>query len=204
MINYREDKIMDSQEINKLKQVDQIMFNLANSTDSEHDLSKAVELLKHLNLTKNLLTKQELIDAYVQNISQKMPLNVIVHFNMNTLNHYVTSNDDLENSLATDCQKDFKKYALIVLRFDNQIACWQNEKSGADYRAEVQQLDQMRTNIHNACLNDIKIINRMAANDNLPAFADTDNRALTRTDIGQAIVKLECDTTISFIAKLDD
>lgn len=61
----------------------------------------------------------------------------------------------------------------------------------------MQHLDQTRTNIHNACLSDIKIINRMAESDGLPAFADTKNRNLTRTDIGQAIVKLGCEETIA-------
>ncbi|AZA21941.1 DUF3232 domain-containing protein [Lactobacillus helveticus] len=77
---------------------------------------------------------------------------------------------------------NFKKYALIVLRFDDQIAAWRSEKSGTDYRN--QHLDQTRTNIHNICLNDIKILNRMAENDGLPAFADTKDRKLTRIDIG--------------------
>ncbi|WP_172987362.1 DUF3232 domain-containing protein [Lactobacillus helveticus] len=90
----------------------------------------------------------------------------------------------MKENLARECQTNFKKYALIVLHFDDQIATWQNEKSGADYRDAVQHLDQTRTNIHNICLNDIKILNRMAENDGLPAFADTKDRKLTRIDIG--------------------
>ena len=188
---------MNSHEIEKIKQVDQIMFNLAESKDFKANLNKAVRLLRQTKLAKNPATEQDLINTYIKDIHKRIPLNVIVHFNMDVLEYYANSSDNLKKNLAREWQTNFKKYALIVLRFDDQIATWQNEKSGADHRDAVQHLDQTRTNIHNACLSDIKIINRMAESDGLPAFADTKNRNLTRTDIGQAIVKLGCEETIA-------
>lgn len=186
---------MNSHEIEKIKQVDQIMFNLAESKDFKANLNKAVRLLRQTKLAKNPATEQDLINTYIKDIHKRIPLNVIVHFNMDVLEYYANSSDNLKKNLARECQTNFKKYALIVLRFDDQIAAWRSEKSGTDYRN--QHLDQTRTNIHNICLNDIKILNRMAENDGLPAFADTKNRNLTRTDIGQAIVKLGCEETIA-------
>ncbi|AHI11690.1 DUF3232 domain-containing protein [Lactobacillus helveticus] len=184
---------MNSHEIEKIKQVDQIMFNLAESKDFKANLTKAVRLLRQTKLAKNpateqdlinTYTEQDLINTYIKDIHKRIPLNVIVHFNMDVLEYYANSSDNLKENLARECQTNFKKYALIVLHFDDQIATWQNEKSGADYRDAVQHLDQTRTNIHNICLNDIKILNRMAENDGLPAFADTKDRKLTRIDIG--------------------
>lgn len=52
---------MNSHEIEKIKQVDQIMFNLAESKDFKANLTKAVRLLRQTKLAKNPATEQDLI-----------------------------------------------------------------------------------------------------------------------------------------------
>ena len=110
---------MTSQEIEKLKQIDQLMFNLSSSEDIKTNLTKVINFLKQTKLAKNPATEQDLIDIYIKDIRKRIPMNVLVHFNMNILQHYANSDDDLAENIASECQTNFKKYALIVLRFDD-------------------------------------------------------------------------------------
>lgn len=96
---------MNSHEIEKIKQVDQIMFNLAESKDFKANLTKAVRLLRQTKLAKNPATEQDLINTYIKDIHKRIPLNVIVHFNIDVLKHYVNSRDDLKENLAKSISK---------------------------------------------------------------------------------------------------
>lgn len=114
---------------------------------------------------------------------------VNVDFNIETLNHYQNSDDDLEKDLGQTCQKDFIEYGQIVTGFDTKMQSWKANKKGDEYRNLVGGLDRKRRMIHNNCLHDINIINRMAKQDGLPAFVTCDSDNPNRTDIGNAIIE---------------
>lgn len=109
-------------------------------------------------------------------------------FNMQTLNHYLNGDDEFEKSLAEDVKDDFAKYTKIVLTFDDKMNTWREEKSGEDYRRNVSKLDKDRRLLHDNCLHDIDIINRMAKADGLEPFADFDVKNTNRRDIGDLIL----------------
>lgn len=110
-------------------------------------------------------------------------------FNMQTLNHYLNSDDEFEKSLAEDVKDDFAKYTKIVLTFDDKMNTWREEKSGEDYRRNVSKLDKDRRLLHDNCLHDIDIINRMAKADGIEPFADFDVNNANRRDIGDLILE---------------
>lgn len=111
-----------------------------------------------------------------------------VDFNLKTLQHYQDSSDDMEKDLADTCQKDFADYGKIVTTFSQQTAEWKEEKSADEYRQLVGGLDHKRREIHNNCLHDIDILNRLAKADGLSAFAVASGSA-NRTDFGNAIIE---------------
>lgn len=111
-----------------------------------------------------------------------------VDFNLQTLKHYQNSSDNLEKELADTCQKDFADYGKIVTTFSQQTAEWKKQKSADEYRQLVGKLDHRRREIHNNCLHDIDILNRLAKADGLPAFAIASGSA-NRTDFGNAIIE---------------
>ena len=88
------------------------------------------------------------------------------------------------------CLHFSQQYAQIVLRFDDQLSTWKVEKSADDYRRAFADLDSKRTMIHNNCLHDIKILNRMAesAQPALTPFAVI-TPEMNRTNIGNGILK---------------
>ena len=108
---------------------------------------------------------------------------------MQTLNHYLNSDDEFEKSLAEDVKDDFAKYTKIVLTFDDKMNVWREEKSGEDYRRNVSKLDKDRRLLHDNCLHDIDIINRMAKADGIEPFADFDVKNTNRRDIGDLILE---------------
>ena len=59
---------MTTQEIEKLKKVDEIMFNLQDSVDPLKKLLQAGKLLKELKLIDNPTDTDEIILAYTQNV----------------------------------------------------------------------------------------------------------------------------------------
>lgn len=110
-----------------------------------------------------------------------------IDFNLNTLKHYQNSSDELDQETAQTTLKDFKDYAKIVSTFDQQMNTWKQELSGQDYRENVGSLDSQRRRIHNQCLSDISILNKMAEMDNLPPFSNA-TKDTPRQDVGQAII----------------
>lgn len=185
---------MNSQQIEKLSKVDQIMFSAYQTREPQDEVLKAGRLLCELSLLeeKDADKVDKIIDAYNKNVFdqiQKITRNKkTAVLNMQTLNHYEDSDDELEADLAKNCRVNFKKYAQIVLRFDDKIDAWRKEESGEKYRQLVHDLDSRRTSIHNDCLSDIKVINRMAEQDGLEPLVEYYN-GITRTDIGTAIIK---------------
>lgn len=108
---------------------------------------------------------------------------------MQTLNHYLNSDDEFEKSLAEDVKDDFAKYTKIVLTFDDKMNTWREETSGEEYRRNVSKLDKDRRLLHDNCLHDIDIINRMAKADGLEPFADFDVNNANRRSIGDLILE---------------
>ncbi|WP_191335327.1 DUF3232 domain-containing protein [Lactobacillus gallinarum] len=192
---------MTTQEIEKLKKVDEIMFNLQDSVDPLKKLLQAGKLLKELKLIDNPTDTDEIIQAYTQNMYEQ--LNKIIErknvsFNQATLD-YLQKDPDNNELVIVPAREHFKEYALIVLRFNDQLAAWRNEMDGQDYRVLAENLDQHRTNIHNFCLSDIKILNRLAEKKQQVPFAASSKANPDRTDYGQAIVKYCCERVSKII-----
>ena len=192
---------MTTQEIEKLKKVDEIMFNLQDSVDPLKKLLQAGKLLKELKLIDNPTDTDEIIQAYTQNVYEQ--LNKIIErknvsFNQATLD-YLQKDPDNNELVIVPAREHFKEYALIVLRFNDQLAAWRNEMDGQDYRVLAENLDQHRTNIHNFCLSDIKILNRLAEKKQQVPFAVSSKENPDRTDYGQAIVKYCCERVSKII-----
>ena len=192
---------MTTQEIEKLKKVDEIMFNLQDSVDPLKKLLQAGKLLKELKLIDNPTDTDEIIQAYTQNVYEQ--LNKIIErknvsFNQATLD-YLQKDPDNNEPVIVPAREYFKEYALIVLRFNDQLAAWRNEMDGQDYRVLAENLDQHRTNIHNFCLSDIKILNRLAEKKQQVPFAVSSKENPDRTDYGQAIVKYCCERVSKII-----
>ena len=186
---------MTTQEIEKLKKVDEIMFNLQDSVDPLKKLLQAGKLLKELKLIDNPTDTDEIIQAYTQNVYEQ--LNKIIErknvsFNQATLD-YLQKDPDNNELVIVPAREHFKEYALIVLRFNDQLAAWRNEMDAQDYRVLAENLDQHRTNIHNFCLSDIKIMNRLAEKAHQAPFSVSSKDDPDRTDYGQAIVKFCCE-----------
>lgn len=138
---------MTTQEIEKLKKVDEIMFNLQDSVDPLKKLLQAGKLLKELKLIDNPTDTDEIIQAYTQNVYEQ--LNKIIErknvsFNQATLD-YLQKDPDNNEPVIVPAREHFKEYALIVLRFNDQLAAWRNEMDGQDYRVLAENLDQHRT-----------------------------------------------------------
>lgn len=111
-----------------------------------------------------------------------------LNFNMDTFNHYLNSDDDLDVETAQQTKQDFKDYYKTVIHFTERINAYKKEHSGDDYRQEVGRLDRRRRDIHNNCLSDIQMMNKMAEMDGLKPFLPrTDGK--NRTDIGDAILQ---------------
>ena len=192
---------MTTQEIEKLKKVDEIMFNLQDSVDPLKKLLQAGKLLKELKLIDNPTDTDEIIQAYTQNVYEQ--LNKIIErknvsFNQATLD-YLQKDPDNNELVIVPAREHFKEYAIIVLRFNDQLAAWRNEMDGQDYRVLAENLDQHRTNIHNFCLSDIKILNRLAEKKQQVPFAASSKANPDRTDYGQAIVKYCCERVSKII-----
>lgn len=192
---------MTTQEIEKLKKFDEIMFNLQDSVDPLKKLLQAGKLLKELKLIDNPTDTDEIIQAYTQNVYEQ--LNKIIErknvsFNQATLD-YLQKDPDNNELVIVPAREHFKEYALIVLRFNDQLAAWRNEMDGQDYRVLAENLDQHRTNIHNFCLSDIKILNRLAEKKQQVPFAVSSKENPDRTDYGQAIVKYCCERVSKII-----
>ncbi len=80
---------MTVQEIEKLKKVDEIMFNLQNSTDPQKALLQAGEFLKGLNLIDDQTNIEGIIQTYTDNLHKQLAKIIqrkAVSFNWTTWN----------------------------------------------------------------------------------------------------------------------
>lgn len=192
---------MNSEEIAKLKKTDQMLFDLNKAKDVQKQVREAGKLLQEAGLLKNEqgLGPKQIIAAYNKNLEKtidqivkKKKNPVLITFDMNVPIHFLQSADQMEAGLASDCFRDFKNYAQIVIRFDAQVAAWRKEKSGDDFRQSFAALDSHRTEIHNACLQDIEVLNRLAQTDeeNKRSFFKIEKgENPDRTDFGNAILR---------------
>lgn len=195
---------MTTAEIDKLKKADRIMFNLEDSATPEKDIQQAGKLLQDLNLVNDSNNAKEVVQVYVGNLSaqeNKVIQRETVTYNLATLQQLQEDPDDNE-LVVQPCKRDFREYALKVLRFSDQLAVLRTEMNGQNYRVKAGQIDRERTDNHNACLSDINMINRLAAKQKLPAFSQTSKSNPDRTDYGQAIVKLCCDQVRQYLQGL--
>lgn len=189
---------MKSETILKLKKVDKLMFTVNQADDPDDQLKIVIKFLNDFGMLSGDVSSAQVVEAYNQNVLTKIRqiiknskhFDPIPDFNQTTLMHFLKSSDDMEKELAKSCQRDFMEYAQIVLRFDDQLSTWKVEKSADDYRRAFADLDSKRTMIHNNCLHDIKILNRMAesAQPALTPFAVI-TPEMNRTNIGNGILK---------------
>lgn len=191
---------MTSKDIEKLEQADRLMFDLAKSHTPQDDILKVGQLLNDAGVlqdpTDDLKT---IVAAYNQDAQNEIKkalrrkMRTTVTLNLAALTPYLNNSDPDITAIITDTLDNFKQYGQIVLRFNEKKATWQTEKSTADYQQLFSNLDSRRTNIHNACIDNINIFNRLIANG--APFATWDNPNITeikeipRSDIGNAILK---------------
>lgn len=190
---------MTVQEIEKLKKVDEIMFNLQNSTDPQKALLQAGEFLKGLNLIDDQTNIEGIIQTYTDNLHKQLAKIIqrkAVSFNWTTL-EYLRKYADED---GIQVEEHFKEYALIVLRFNDQLTAWRNEMDGQNYRILAQNLDHERSNIHDFCLMDIKLLDRLANINKQESFVMSQKTNPDRTGFGQAIVKACCEKTCKILA----
>lgn len=192
---------MTSKDIKKLEQADQLMFDLAKSTTPKDDILKVGQLLKEAGLLQDRSYDLKTIVATYNQDAQieikkalRRKMRTTVTLNLSALTPYLSNSDPDLTAIVTDALDNFKQYGQIVLRFNEKKAIWQTEKNTADYQQLFSNLDNRRTSIHNACIDNINILNRLIV-DGTP-FASWDNPNITqikeipRSDIGNAILKL--------------
>ena len=189
---------MTSETILNLNRADKLMVTGNQADDPDDQLKIVIKFLNDFGMLNGDVSSAQVVEAYNQNVLTKIRKIIknskhsdpIPDFNQTTLMNFLKSSDDMEKELAKSCQRDFMEYAQIVLRFDDQLSTWKVEKSADDYRRAFADLDSKRTMIHNNCLHDIKILNRMAesAQPSLTPFAVI-TPEMNRTNIGNGILK---------------
>lgn len=191
---------MTTKDIKKLEQADRLMFDLAKSHTPQDDILKVGQLLNDASVLQDRSDDlKTIIAAYNQDAQTEIKkalrrkMRTTVTLNLSALTPYLDNSDPDISAIVTDALDNFRQYGQIVLRFNEKKATWQTEKSTTDYQQLFSNLDNRRTNIHNACIDNINIFNRLIANGT--PFATWDNPNITeikeipRSDIGNAILK---------------
>lgn len=192
---------MISKDIEKLEQADQLMFDLAKSHTPKDDILKVGHLLKEAGVLQDRSDDlKTIVAAYNQDAQTEIKkalrrkIRTTVRLNLSSIKPYLDNSDPDITAIVTDALDNFKQYGQIVLRFNEKKATWQAEKNTADYQQLFSNLDNRRTNIHNACIDNINILNRLIVYGT--PFASWDNPNITqikeipRSDIGNAILEL--------------
>lgn len=192
---------MTSKDIENLERADQLMFDLAKSTTPKDDILKVGQLLKEAGVLQDTSNDlKTIVAAYNQDAQTEIKkalrrkMRTTITLNLSALTPYLNNSDPDISAIITDALDNFKQYGQIVLRFNEKKATWQTEKSTADYQQLFSNLDNRRTSIHNACIDNLNILNRLIV-DGTP-FASWDNpnikeiRDIPRSDIGNAILEL--------------
>ena len=185
------------EKVAKLKVADKIMFNLATSSNKEEQISTVGKLLEEIGLLNSISDRKETVSIYQQNVSQRLQAylketqqeEVNLVFNESVLAHYARADQD-DAEIVRALYQDFHSYGLIVLSFVNEVNALRAVKKGEEYRLAFGRIDRKRTQIHNDCLADIKLIERLADYDGIGPFVETKINQPNRTDYGAAIVKL--------------
>lgn len=192
---------MISKDIEKLEQADQLMFDLAKSTTPKDDILKVGQLLNEAGVLQDRSNDlKTIVAAYNQDAqieikkALRRKMRTTVTLNLSALTPYLNNSDPDITAIVTDALDKFKQYGQIVLRFNEKKATWQTEKSTADYQQLFSNLDNRRTSIHNACIDNINILNRLIVDGTPLASWDNPNikeiRDIPRSDIGNAILEL--------------
>ena len=200
---------MTSEDIEKLEQADQLMFNLPNSNNPKKDILKVGQLLKEAGILDDTIDLQTIVDTYNQNVHDEInnairkKIEATVEFHPAILKKYLHDEDDMIADIAKDCLTNFTKYGQIVMRFDDKKAAWKAEKSSEEYRQTFHELDEKRHRIHNDCIDSIAVINRLSSRDgSVTTYATWDNSNITdikkvpRSDIGNAIIEQYLDDLV--------
>lgn len=200
---------MTSEDIEKLEQADQLMFNLPNSNNPKKDILKVGQLLKEAGILDDTIDLQTIVDTYNQNVHDEInnairkKIEATVEFHPEILTQYLHDEDDMIVDIAQDCLTNFTKYGQIVMRFDDKKVAWKTEKSSEEYRQTFHELDEKRHRIHNDCIDSIAVINRLSSRDgSATTYATWDNSNITdikkvpRSDIGNAIIEQYLDELV--------
>ena len=199
------------EKVEKLKKIDEIIFDLKPDLLQDKAFSEIGKIMIELAMIKNN-NKEEIVQAYNRDVSyrlhqylknNKQEKNEVILCE-STLRHYekLKREDPEVAELAQTCRQDFIKYSCIVLSFNNQINALRKTKKGEQYREAAKRIDNKRTEVHNSCLADLKIINRISKMENLKPFIETNLVKPTRTDYGAAIIKLCYNRMISTLNSL--
>lgn len=199
------------EKVEKLKKIDEIIFDLKPDLLQDKAFSEIGKIMIELAMIKNN-NKEEIVQAYKRDVSyrlhqylknNKQEKNEVILCE-STLKHYekLEREDPEVAELAQTCRQDFIKYNCIVLSFNNQINALRKTKKGEQYREATKRIDNKRTEVHNSCLADLKIINRISKMEDLRPFIETSLVKPTRTDYGAAIIKLCYNRTISALNSL--
>ncbi|QNQ80204.1 DUF3232 domain-containing protein [Lactobacillus sp. PV034] len=185
------------EKVNKLKEADKIAFNLEQVEDKKLALRQLGQVLNEAGLVQVGAAEAEIITVYQQNVEQRLQdylkstheeADKLV-LNEAVLAHYQKA-DSEDAELVQSYKENLITYSLIVLTFANEVNALRASKNGSEYREAFERLDRHRTNVHDACLFDIKVINQMALQDGVGQFVVTELTKPNRTDYGAAIVKL--------------
>lgn len=188
------------EKVEKLEASDEIIFNLATLADKEKAILEVGELFKEIGLLEDGASHKEIIAAYQESIQRRLQ-NYLqtqrkekeeVVLNEAILSFYenLGDKDSEKTQLARTCRQNFIKYSCIVLSFSEQMNALRMSKKNDDYQTEAKIIDHQRTQVHNNCLDDIKIIDRLTKIDKLQAFVSKSITAPNRTDYAAAIIKL--------------
>ena len=185
------------EKVAKLKVADKIMFNLPANSNREEQISTVGKLLEEIGLLNSISGRKEIVSIYQHNVSQRLEAylkqtqqeeaNLV--FNESVLAHYASADQD-DAEIVRALYQDFHSYSLIVLSFAKEVNALRAIKKGEEYRLAFGRIDRKRTQIHNDCLADIKLIERLADQDGIGPFVETKSNQPNRTDYWASIVKL--------------
>lgn len=190
--------LLPLEKVEKLQASDEIMFNLATKADKKVAILEVGKLLKEIGLLEDDSNQEKIITTY-QKSSQSRLQNYLhtnhkekdeILLNEEILSYYENLDDKELAEIAQTGRKDFIKYSCIVLTFVEQINALKMSEQGEAYRIAVNKIDHKRTQVHDSCLNDIKIIDRLSRMDKLQPFISKSIANPNRTDYAAAIIKL--------------
>ena len=188
------------EKVEKLQASDEIMFNLTTLADKEKAILEVGKLFNEIGLLEDGPSQEKILASYQQSIQRRLQ-NYLrtqrkekdeVVLNETILSFYenLGDKDPEKTQLGRTCRQDFIKYSCIVLSFSEQMNALRMSKKNDDYQTEAKRINHQRTQVHNSCLDDIKIIDRFTKIDKLQPFVSKSITVPNRTDYAAAIIKL--------------